>query len=116
VRLGCSKGQEASIGLGVLRREAKPQEWVGSIEPVVGRLIFGLVQKLAGLCRPSGRCGTSLEPGRAEGLRGRSWPGRAPCRFTSVKRYERLNAAKHIIIDPYQHSDLLILGGLAMPK
>jgi hypothetical protein len=69
VRLG-SKGQEAStgivtvpgptrvlavtikpdtsdyviaVGFGV-RHEAKPQEWVGSIEPVVGRLIFGLVQ------------------------------------------------------------------------
>ena len=26
------------------RGEAKPQEWVGSIEPEVGRLIFGLVQ------------------------------------------------------------------------
>jgi hypothetical protein len=75
VRLGCSKGQEASIGLGVLRREAKPQEWVGSIEPVVGRLIFGLVQSSrvcvvhqAGAVRPwsqAGRkvCEADLGPG-----------------------------------------------------
>ncbi len=57
------------------RGEAKPQEWVGSIEPVVGRLIFGLVQSSrvcvvhqAGAVRPWSQarwevCEADLGPG-----------------------------------------------------
>jgi hypothetical protein len=101
VRFGCSKGQEASTGIVTvpgptrvlavatnrtlritrfadgsgIRSEAKPQEWVGSIEPVVGRLIFGLVQSSrvcvvhqAGAVRPWSQarrevCEADLGPG-----------------------------------------------------